>query len=161
MQPDIRQTVSASNGIKKKWAAEAGRKLASVEANVGLMVEEGVVPECSVAVVGEPKPATTEKFVLQGYAPNMMVETTVAIGTGFVVESTEVEPSYLWTATEGSVEGNATSDGMALDLDDPAVTTVRLLRPRRPPLPHSRPTSPARGGASARHHAKAWRHRAP
>ena len=67
----------------------------------------------------------------------------MAIGTGFVVESTEVEPSYLWTATEGSAEGNATSDGMALDLDDPAVTTVRLLRPRRPPLPHSRPTSPA------------------
>ena len=111
--------------------------------SVRVSVEEGVVPECSVAVVGEPKPATTEKFVLQGYAPNMMVETTVAIGTGFVVESTEVEPSYLWTATEGSVEGNATSDGMALDLDDPAVTTVRLLRPRRPPLPHSRPTSPA------------------
>jgi hypothetical protein len=98
----------------------------------------------SVTVLGEPKPAATEKFVLQGYAPNMLVDTTVAIGTGSVVESTEVEPSYTWKATTWSAEGNATSDGMLIiDLDDPRVTTVRLLGPRRPcPCP-LRPTSPA------------------
>ena len=104
--------------------------------SVRVSVEEGVVPEVSVTVLGEPKPAATEKFVLQGYAPNMMVDTTVAIGTGSVVETTEVEPSYTWKATTWSAEGNATSDGMLIiDLADPSVTTVRRLGPCRPPLP--------------------------
>ena len=37
--------------------------------SVRVSVEEGVAPECSVGVVGEPKPATTEKFVCRATRP--------------------------------------------------------------------------------------------
>lgn len=106
--------------------------------SVRVSVEEGVVPEVSVTVIGEPKPAATEKFVLQGYSPNIMVESNVAIGgSGSVVETTEVEASYTWIAYASSSAGNnATSDGMQIiDLADSSVTTARPLGPHRPPCP--------------------------